>query len=1003
MKVMAVHRNIRASLLSSAVFLLSATSAFAQQQAPTDKVEEIIVTGSRIAQPNLVSVSPVTVISAADFKNQGVTRVEDMINSLPQAFAAQGAALSNGSTGTATVNLRGLGATRTLVLVDGRRLMPGTPNTSGPALAADLNFIPSALVKRVDILTGGASAVYGADAVAGVVNFIMMKDFEGVRFDGQYGTYQHNNGNPVGNVIRTAAAASPTPQLYGLPAGSVWNGGQAEATMVFGANASNGKGNITAYAGYRNVNPILEGDRDYSSCTLNSGASFTAAGCGGSGTAFPARVGSYVVDVTNPAGNTFRPRDGTRDLYNFGPLNYYQRPDKRYMMGAFAHYEITPWAEAYTDAMFMDDVSKYQIAPGGIFAGTFSINCANPFLSAQQKGLMAATTASGGGTCATNPAGTFTNTVARRNIEGGGRQGETHHQQYRFVMGVKGDITESWNYDATLQYGHVSFNQGKTGFFRTSAIQNSLNVVNNAAGQPTCVSVINGTDPACVPYNIFQLGKVTPAALTYLQTPSYDGGHLTEKIATFTVGGKLGDYGLKSPAAENGVAVSLGAEYRSEALDYAADYVAAAGLLNGAGGSSPPVNGSYNVSELFAETRIPLIENKELARSVAIEAAVRHSNYTSSGVTDTFKIAGDYTPVDMLRLRASYQRAVRAPHIIELFSPQNVVLDGSQDPCAGLKAGDPKVAACASAFNLTTAQVLAIEANPANQYNGLTGGNPTLAPEKSKTYSLGFVVQPVEGLNVSLDWFNIQVGNYINKIGADLIINRCLDTKNAYFCNLVHRDAAGSLWLSPNGYITDTTLNTGAQKTSGIDLNADYKLRLETIGLPNAGDFGINFTGTALSNLSTQPLPGDPYYDCAGLYGTICLVPNPKWRHKTRFTWSPPYAWEGILSDLSFSIQWRYFSSVMLDAYSSDKQLVNTGLQLATDKSKPAQSYFDLAFNMTVMDRVKMHAGINNLFDKDPPLNGQSNCPTGPCNGNTWPQVYDSFGRYLFVGMTIDY
>ena len=1003
MKILAVRRNVRAGLLSSAVFLLGATSAFAQQQASTDKVEEIIVTGSRIAQPNLVSVSPVTVISAADFKNQGVSRVEDMINSLPQAFAAQGAALSNGSTGTATVNLRGLGATRTLVLIDGRRLMPGTPNTSGPSLSADLNFIPAALVKRVDILTGGASAVYGADAVAGVVNFVMMKDFEGVRFDGQYGVYQHTNGSPIANVIKTVAATSPTPQLYGLPASSIWNGGHAEATMVFGANSSNGKGNITAYAGYRHVNPILEGDRDYSSCTLNSGDTFTNAGCGGSGTAFPARVGNNVVDVTNPAGNTFRARVASRDIYNFGPLNYYQRPDARYMLGTFAHYEVTPWAEAYVDGMFMDDVSKYQIAPGGIFAGTFSINCANPFLSAQQKGLMAATAATGGGTCASNPAGTFTGTVARRNIEGGGRQGETHHQQYRFVVGMKGDVTDSWNYDATLQYGHVSFNQGKTGFFRTSAIQNALNVVTNAAGQAVCASVVNGTDPACVPYNIFQLGKVTPAALNYLQTPSYDGGHLTEKIATIAIGGKLGEYGLKSPAADNGVAINFGAEYRTEALDYAADYVAAAGLLNGAGGASPPVIGGYNVSELFGEMRIPLIENKDLAKSLAIETAVRHSNYSSSGVTDTFKIAGDYSPVDMLRLRGSYQRAVRAPHIIELFSPRNVVLDGSQDPCAGLKASDPKVASCAAAFNLTTAQVLAIEANPANQYNGLTGGNPSLAPEKSNTYSLGFVAQPIDGLSISLDWFNINVGNYINKIGADLIINRCLDTKNAYFCSLVHRDAAGSLWLSPNGYIVDTTLNTGSQKTSGIDLNADYKLPLDSIGLANGGDFSINFTGTALSNLSTQPLPGDPYYDCAGLYGTICLVPNPKWRHKARFTWGTPYEWTGVFSGLSVSVQWRYFSAVTLDAYSADKQLVNTGLQLATDRYKGAQNYFDLALNWTLMDRLKMHAGINNLFDKDPPLNGQSNCPTGPCNGNTWPQVYDSFGRFLFVGMTVDF
>jgi outer membrane receptor protein involved in Fe transport len=1001
------ERLLASSMIcSAAMTAVAATPALAQEDG---EVAEVVVTGTRIPSPNLTSVSPVTAIGSAEIKAQGVTRVEDMVNSLPQAFAAQGAALSNGSTGTATVNLRGLGPTRTMVLIDGRRLMPGTPNTTGNSLAPDLNFIPTALVERVDVLTGGASAVYGADAVAGVVNFIMQKNFEGVRIDTQYGIYNHKNDNGVAEVIRQAAAASPTPQFFQLPDENVWDGESSEVTLVLGVNAPDGQGNITAYAGYRHFEPILQSNRDFSSCTLDSGATFLAAGCGGSGTAFPTRVGTQIVDVTGP-GNTFRDRVATRDVYNFGPLNYYQRPDDRYVMGAFARYELADWAEAYADVMFMDDRSTYQIAPGGIFAGTFSINCANPFLSAQQAGRLNATAASGGGTCATNPAGTWTGTVARRNVEGGGRQGTTEHMQYRYVVGLRGDINENWNYDAYLQYGRVQFNQVQTGFFRTAAIQNALNVV-NVNGVPTCASVVNGTDAACVPYNIFSLNGVTQAALNYLETPSSQAGNLHERVANVSFGGNLTDYGLKTPWAEDGVGVSFGAEYRREQLDYAADFISRSGQLNGAGGASPTVNGSFDVYDLFAEARVPLVQDMPFARSLTFETAYRFSDYSSVGTTHTYKFAGDWEPIEDLRIRASYQRAVRAPHVLELFSPQNVQLDGTQDPCAGLEASDPLVARCAQAFGLTTAQVLAIEDNPANQYNGRREGNPNLDPESSDTYSLGFIYQPsyLPGLNLSVDWFDIKVKDYISPIGADLIINRCLETLDPFFCGKVVRDQQGSLYLSPQGFIINQTLNTGSLRTSGVDINAGYRTDLDRFGLADMGGVSLSFVGTWLDKLETQSLPELEPFDCTGLYGTICSVsgglssPNPEWRHKARVTWNTPFAWGDWINSVGVSLQWRHFSSVTLDAYSDDPQLNNPALQFETDRKLASRDYFDLTATWTVKDSVNFRAGVNNLFDKDPPLNGSSNCPTGPCNGNTWPQVYDAFGRYVFIGLSADF
>src|ERR1700761_8488623 len=302
-------------MICGAAFLgLSATQAFAEAAADASngEVSEIVVTGTRIPSPNLTSIAPVTTVGSAEIKAQGVTRIEDITNSLPQVFAGQGSMISNASTGAATVDLRGLGASRTLVLIDGRRVMPGDPSS---ASAADLNFIPAALVERVDVLPGGASATYGADAVAGVVNFIMLKNFEGVRIDAQYSGYQHTNDDSfVQGIVRNNAAHATDPSQFALPPHNVFDGEGSEVSMVIGANAPDGKGNITAYATYRQNNPILEGARDFSACTLAT----TAAGfnCSGSGTAYPARVGSFVVDPTTF--NTFRPENNATDLFNFG-------------------------------------------------------------------------------------------------------------------------------------------------------------------------------------------------------------------------------------------------------------------------------------------------------------------------------------------------------------------------------------------------------------------------------------------------------------------------------------------------------------------------------------------------------------------------------------------------------------------------------------------------------------------------------------------------------------
>jgi iron complex outermembrane receptor protein len=1011
------ERLLASSMICGAAFLgLSATQASAAAAA-AGEVSEIVVTGTRIPTPNLTSVAPVTSVTSADIKAQGVTRVEDLLNSLPQAFAAQGSNYSNASNGTATVNLRGLGASRTLVLIDGRRLMAGNPTSAITAVAADLNFIPTALVERVDVLTGGASAVYGADAVAGVVNFIMNKNFEGVRIDAQYSIYQHGqHDDEIQAVVRDARSRAAVPDNFAVP-GDFLGGEGTEVSLLMGVNAPDGKGNITAYATHVQINPVLASSYDYTSCTLNSGATFLGARCGGSGTAYPTRFGSFIVDPSGP-GNTFRTRTAA-DVYNFSPTNYLQRPDQRYGMGAFAHYEINPHFQAYADLMFMEDNSTAAIAPGGIFAssgpgpgGTFAVNCDNPLMTATQQQQLCGTAA-----------GTATNVnvaVARRNVEGGGRLTIFDHQEQRYVVGLKGELGGDWSYDAFLQYGKTSLNSEQDNNFLTSRINRALIAKRNAAGQIVCQSVIDGTDPACVPINYFQIGGVTKAALNYLQAPTFSGGNIIEQVANVNVVGSLPD-GIKSPWAMDKVGLSIGAEYRREHLDSVSDVPQATGDVNGNGAAKPPVNGGYDVYELYGEARVPLIQDVPFAKDITAELAYRFSDYSNAGTTNTYKVAGDWTIIDGLRVRAGYNRAVRAPNVVELFSPQNVVLDGTVDPCAGLTAGNALVARCATLFGLTPQQVLALEPDPASQYNGQTGGNPNLKPEKSDTYTAGLVWQPsfIPGLNLTVDYFDIKVADYISNVGANVILNGCVFGTNPDFCSLVHRDSIGSI-RSTSGYIVDTVINQGGLHTDGVDVSVGYHTGLDTFGIQNMGSISANLVGTWLDKLETTVLNGTAAIDCAGYYGSTCTTlggsnsPNPKWRHKMRVTWNTPFEY-GWLGGLGLSAQWRYYSSVDVDGTSSQPALHTLNVA-PTDKTLGARSYLDLLATFKVKDNYSFRIGVNNVLDQDPPLTGSggttnpatgqlfpSNCPAGPCNQNVYAQMYDTLGRYIFVGLTADF
>jgi iron complex outermembrane recepter protein len=1027
-----MNRNSTKLMLNTSVATLLVGSAFAclapataqTKPAPAakdDTLEQIVVTGSLLKRPDLEGAAPVALVTAEDIKLTGNTRVEDILNSLPQVFAAQGANLSNGATGTATVSLRGLGSSRTLVLVDGKRLMPGDLNNS----AADLNFIPAALVNRIDVLTGGASTTYGADAVAGVVNFVMNRKFEGVRVDANYGFYQHNNNNPIRDIVDSSI------QGIKAPRGSTVDGGGYDLTGIVGVGTEDGKGHVVVYAGLRHNDAVRQDARDYSVCTLNPDAAPALVACGGSNLApnivrlrglsaanralagVSALGSNLTIDGTNNGIKAYRL--GV-DAYNFAPNNFYLRDGTRYTAGYFASYEINEHAQVYSDFMFMNNRTKAQIAPSGLFSGVggngWTVNCDNPFLNsgptvnigtaaapilrAQKAVAVCGTNAGVAGTERLNVG------IGLRNTAGGPRFDDKGFSSFRMLVGVRGEINTDWNYDVSASFGRVEYTAVYNNDVSNTKIQRALQVVTDpATGLATCKSVLDGSDLLCKPYNVFEVGKITKEALNYIAIPLFETGRTTEKIVNATVTGNVAAF--KSPLADEGLGIALGTEYREEALVDEVDNAYLTG--EGAGtGEKRPVSGAFNVIEAFTEASIPLVNDKPGFHKLDLSGGYRYSSYKNSDgkktTSQTFKGELTWQPIEDITLRASFNRAVRAPNIIDLFQSNTLGLWSGVDGCAGSVVGGKAnggtgftLAQCANS-GVTAAQFGNIDSNVgADQYNSKVGGATTLKPEKANTFTLGAVITPktlLPGFSATIDYFSIKIKDQIGTYGGAYILDTCSTTGSAAFCSLVFRSKStlspGALFGDDQAFIVDTNVNTGSSTVRGIDASMNYKFEVA-----NGHELGLDVTGTYLTKWNVQTLTGGSSYDCIGFHGTVCGTPTPKWRHRARLSYYAP-------STFSASLTWRYLAGVRAGA--SDTFVKGTPFIKYTDIN--AFNYVDVALSASVSDKMKFRVGINNVLDKDPPILN-SGSTGGGSNGNTYAQVYDTLGRYVFVNATIDF
>jgi iron complex outermembrane recepter protein len=993
----AVHAVLAAAAASAAVPAAHAQTAPAAAAAGATEIQEVVVTGSRIQSANLISASPITTVTNVDIAQTGLTRVEDILNNLPQVFAGQGSNMSNGADGTATVDLHDLGPQRTLVLVNSKRLAPGAPDGRN---FTDINQIPAELIERVDVLTGGASSTYGADAVSGVVNFIMNTHYEGVKIDAQYGMFNHSNHNDIAQGI---VAASGFP----VPTGSVNSGFQKNVSFVAGSNFADGKGNATVYATYDNQASNIGGQFDYSACSLSH--SSKGAVCGGSGTSAGGTFlayntsGNILHNTVDPKTGTFRPTTAA-DNFNFGALNFFQRPAERWTAGSFIHYDVNEHTTVYNEFMFMRNNTTGGIAPGGDFANNLlSLDCGpvgpgltgNPLITAQERGILCGPTLAAQQVPGQPASNTLQYYLERRNIEGGQRLTDFTNTDFHEVIGIKGDFLDAWKYDAFAQVGITDQTQLNLNNFSASKLALAEFPVTNAAGNIVC----GPPAPAnCVPYNPWVPGGVTAAQLNYLEIPSLQQGTAREYVVHADVTGELGKYGVQVPWAKSGVQVNLGAEYRSESAMLQPDEANLTGDIAGGAGALLPLAGNFHVSEVFTEFNAPIMDEMPFAEQLTVNGGYRYSKYTLGFSTNTYKIGVEWAPVRDVRFRASYNQAVRAPNIAELFTTASIGPGGSIDPCWG---PTPTLTAAQCArTGVTATQYGNLGVNPASQFNVQTGGNANLHAETAHTWSYGVVFQPtfLPNFSATVDYYDIRITGAIQSQSGVSIITNCALTGNADQCGAIHRNPAnGSLWLTNAGYVATLSENSGLVENKGVDINVHYSFNMDRFG-----KLIFNLQGTDVISNITQPQTSVPdpttgalvagaQYNCAGFEGVTCLNPLPHWRHVFSTDWATP--WQG----LDLHAQWRYIGPTQVDSLNQSSLLSSPSTIYPGYDHIASYSYLDLSASVAVTDKVSFRVGANNVLDKDPPIILSANCPVGPCNNNTWTQTYDPSGRFLYA------
>ncbi|MEN1940211.1 TonB-dependent receptor [Luteimonas sp. MJ174] len=938
------------ALAVGAAGIAGSSTAFAQDQGSTDApdsattLDAVRVTGTRIRSQTMTASSPVTEISQEEFKYAGATTVEDLVNQYPQLALDFDNFLNNGSQGYATVDLRGMGPNRTLALVNGRRIPKGLGETP------DISIIPAALLQRVDVLTGGASAVYGSDAIAGVVNFILDDKFEGVSVNLGYSGYQHDNDNDYMQGLMDQSD-------FEYPTGDSGLDGVTRNIDVAIGGAFGEGGHAMAWATWRKGNALLQGQRDYSSCALNG----TGTACGGSPTADPGNFyivapGSGLYTYVAPSASGWTIPDGP-NIYNYAPVNYYQRPDTRFTGGASVSYDVNEYFKPYVETMFVNRRSGTQIAPSGAFFTDIVVNCDTDVIGSM-CGDIGITDDE------------FVVYVAKRNVEGGPRLSDDESTNYSIVTGATGALFDSgWTWDASLQYARTTVKSENHNDFVTTRVRDAL------LGCPA------GAFDGCVPYEVWT-DSITPEQAQALQGVGIVNYSTDMKVLNAYATGDLG-FGF---VADMPISAVLGFEKRNERFKRVADSNMQTGNFTGLGGPTTNLSGGYEVDEVFMEANVPLVAGVAGFDSVDLQLGYRYTDYSTSGAVDTWKVGlGASFADNRYRFRAGFNRAIRGANVNELFSDQQIALWVGDDPCAG---PTPEfTAAQCERTGVSAAQYGNVAANPAGQNNQFIGGNPNLQPEIANTWTVGFAASPIENLELSVDYYDIELENVIGTIGARTIINLCANGQDT-MCTLIRRNAVtGDLFRGSDpdtsGLVVNTNGNFGTRRYRGIDLTAGYGFQA------GPGRLTTSFVGSYILERSFQPVPGDSSadYSCEGLINSQCSTPE--WRHIANVRYA--------IDRYTVGLRWRYIGE--MDYRNTDGSTPGTDYFLSGPGKLKAFNYIDLSGSVQLGENITWTMGVNNIADKEPPMIGGN---LGPVQANSL-SGFDQAGRYAFTSVTFDF
>lgn len=952
-----------------------AAPAYAQDTdavAEEEVVEEaIIVTGSRISNPNVQLSSPVGVISAEEFSIQQVLSVEDVLRDIPGSAPGIGAQVGNGGNGAATINLRGLGDNRNLVLIDGNRVVPATL-----AAVVDTNIIPISLLQRVDVFTGGASTAYGADAVVGVVNFVTRDNFEGIEVNGTYGITEEGDAS------------------------------QYRLDLTVGGNFADGRGNAVLSVGFTDVEALFQGQRDFSRVALGPNGLPQ-----GSTTSIPITFRSPIVgqlDIptgvvgVNPA-NTF----------NFAPDNAFRTPLRRFSLYGKARYEITDDIEAFSSALFSKSTVGFPAASSGLFANPINLPLSNPFLPAATRNQLCAADSNASlagvqpfftqaqcdaAAVATSPTSADYREVPivaeRRITELGPRFTEWTTTTFQFNGGLRGALTDNFDWEVRGSYGESErVTESVSG--STAALQQAVRATN-----PNTCTVTTG---GCVPLNLFgPEGSITQAQADFLRLTTFN---FVKTAFTGLEAGVSGDLGFASPFATTPIGFAAGVEYRKYEGESFGDAISRQpGAVLGAGAAALPIAGEYDSREIYAELIVPIVEDKPFIHSLTFEGGIRYADYSTSGGNTTWKAGGSWEPVDGVKLRGVYSRAVRAPNIGELFQPQVVALSNlTFDPCQGQttnSAGanfNANLAGSAALRSLCVSTGVpsgaigsgSIPAPSAGQIQTTQGGNPLLDPETATTITAGVVLQPAfaPGLVVSADWYSIKVTDAITNPTVLDVINGCYSTSlnptlsfSTPACGLIGRNPAGRL----DGAAVETPgvflalSNQGRLETSGIDVSVAYTRDL------GFATFVYNLAANYTFENLFQATPASVNRECIGFFSASC---NPI----SEFTLNQRTTLR--FDNVDVSLNWRHLSEVIREPLASPI--------LPAFSVIPSYDLFDLGFAVNASDNLRLNLAVSNLFDKEPPIVGSQVGTTAFNAGNTYPSTYDVFGRRYNIGVNL--